>query len=46
MGVNQSSNPPRQGEVVEGAVEQGAGEQGRPVRQNMYGGGGNGGYRL
>ncbi|KAL1763557.1 nuclease-sensitive element-binding protein 1 isoform X2 [Sigmodon hispidus] len=30
------SNPPVQGEVMEGADNQGAGEQGRPVRQNMY----------
>ncbi|OBS64258.1 hypothetical protein A6R68_07204 [Neotoma lepida] len=29
-------NPPVQGEVMEGADNQGAGEQGRPVRQNMY----------
>uniref|UniRef100_A0A2I3SNM5 CSD domain-containing protein n=1 Tax=Pan troglodytes TaxID=9598 RepID=A0A2I3SNM5_PANTR len=32
----QYSNPPVQGEVMEGADNQGAGEQGRPVRQNMY----------
>uniref|UniRef100_A0A8C5XWI0 CSD domain-containing protein n=1 Tax=Microcebus murinus TaxID=30608 RepID=A0A8C5XWI0_MICMU len=33
----QDSNPPVQGEVMEGADNQGAGEQGRPpVRQNMY----------
>uniref|UniRef100_A0A2K6GJ46 CSD domain-containing protein n=1 Tax=Propithecus coquereli TaxID=379532 RepID=A0A2K6GJ46_PROCO len=33
----QCSNPPVQGEVMEGADSQGAGEQGRPpVRQNMY----------
>uniref|UniRef100_A0A3Q2LEY7 CSD domain-containing protein n=1 Tax=Equus caballus TaxID=9796 RepID=A0A3Q2LEY7_HORSE len=31
----QYSNPPMQ-EVMEGADNQGAGEQGRPVRQNMY----------
>uniref|UniRef100_A0A2K6DNG7 CSD domain-containing protein n=1 Tax=Macaca nemestrina TaxID=9545 RepID=A0A2K6DNG7_MACNE len=30
------SNPPVQGEVMEGADNQGSGEQGRPVRQNMY----------
>uniref|UniRef100_A0A7N9CVJ2 CSD domain-containing protein n=1 Tax=Macaca fascicularis TaxID=9541 RepID=A0A7N9CVJ2_MACFA len=33
----QYSNPPVQGEVMEGADNQGAGEQGRPVRHNMYG---------
>ncbi|KAK7827449.1 hypothetical protein U0070_026655 [Myodes glareolus] len=32
----QYSNPPVQGEVMEGADNQGAGEQGRPVRQNVY----------
>ncbi|XP_048212694.1 Y-box-binding protein 1-like [Perognathus longimembris pacificus] len=32
----QYSNSPAQGEVMEGADNQGAGEQGRPVRQNMY----------
>ncbi|XP_005863562.1 PREDICTED: nuclease-sensitive element-binding protein 1 [Myotis brandtii] len=32
----QYSNPPVQVEVMEGADNQGAGEQGRPVRQNMY----------
>uniref|UniRef100_A0A2K6DNE0 CSD domain-containing protein n=1 Tax=Macaca nemestrina TaxID=9545 RepID=A0A2K6DNE0_MACNE len=32
----QYSNPPVQGEVMEGADNQGSGEQGRPVRQNMY----------
>ncbi|KAB0358090.1 hypothetical protein FD754_002246 [Muntiacus muntjak] len=32
----QYSNPPVQGEVMDGADNQGAGEQGRPVRQNMY----------
>uniref|UniRef100_A0A2K6G8G6 CSD domain-containing protein n=1 Tax=Propithecus coquereli TaxID=379532 RepID=A0A2K6G8G6_PROCO len=33
----QYSNPPVQGRVMEGADNQGAGEQGRPpVRQNMY----------
>ncbi|KAK2083568.1 Y box binding protein 1 [Saguinus oedipus] len=32
----QYSNPPVQGEVMEGADNQDAGEQGRPVRQNMY----------
>uniref|UniRef100_A0A8D0GYT4 Y-box binding protein 1 n=1 Tax=Sphenodon punctatus TaxID=8508 RepID=A0A8D0GYT4_SPHPU len=32
----QYSNAPVQGEIVEGADNQGAGEQGRPVRQNMY----------
>uniref|UniRef100_A0A8C3YE40 CSD domain-containing protein n=1 Tax=Catagonus wagneri TaxID=51154 RepID=A0A8C3YE40_9CETA len=32
----QYSNPPVQGEVMEGADNQRAGEQGRPVRQNMY----------
>uniref|UniRef100_G3U9H1 Uncharacterized protein n=1 Tax=Loxodonta africana TaxID=9785 RepID=G3U9H1_LOXAF len=32
----QYSNPPVQGEVMERADNQGAGEQGRPVRQNMY----------
>ncbi|CAO2627694.1 Y-box-binding protein 1 [Lemmus lemmus] len=32
----QYSNPPVQGEVMEGADNQSAGEQGRPVRQNMY----------
>jgi Y-box-binding protein 1 len=32
----QYSNPPLQ-EVMEGADNKGAGEQGRPVRQNMYG---------
>ncbi|NIG59556.1 nuclease-sensitive element-binding protein 1 isoform X1 [Pontoporia blainvillei] len=32
----QYSNAPVQGEVMEGADNQGAGEQGRPVRQNMY----------
>ena len=32
----QYSSPPVQGEVMEGADNQGAGEQGRPVRQNMY----------
>uniref|UniRef100_A0A2I2ZPR2 CSD domain-containing protein n=1 Tax=Gorilla gorilla gorilla TaxID=9595 RepID=A0A2I2ZPR2_GORGO len=32
----QYSNPPVQGEVMEGADNQGAGEQRRPVRQNMY----------
>ncbi|KAH0513430.1 Nuclease-sensitive element-binding protein 1 [Microtus ochrogaster] len=33
----QYSNPPVQREVMEGADNQGAGEQGRPVRQNVYG---------
>ncbi|MBZ3885745.1 Nuclease-sensitive element-binding protein 1 [Sciurus carolinensis] len=32
----QYSNPPEQGEVMEGSANQGAGEQGRTVRQNMY----------
>ena len=32
----QYSSPPVRGEVMEGADNQGAGEQGRPVRQNMY----------
>ncbi|KAL6054858.1 hypothetical protein STEG23_020082 [Scotinomys teguina] len=32
----QYSNVPVQGEVMEGADNQGAGEQGRPVRQNVY----------
>ncbi|XP_032736727.1 Y-box-binding protein 1-like [Lontra canadensis] len=32
----QSSNPPVQGEMMEGADTQKAGEQGRPVRQNMH----------
>ncbi|XP_048374747.1 Y-box-binding protein 1 isoform X1 [Sphaerodactylus townsendi] len=32
----QYSNAPVQGEIVEGADNQGAGEQGRPGRQNMY----------
>uniref|UniRef100_A0A2K5E055 CSD domain-containing protein n=1 Tax=Aotus nancymaae TaxID=37293 RepID=A0A2K5E055_AOTNA len=32
---SQYSNPPVQGEVMEGADNQGAGEQGRPVRQNI-----------
>ena len=32
----QYANRPVQGEVTEGAANQGAGEQGRPVRQNMY----------
>ncbi|KAM4862731.1 Y-box-binding protein 1-like [Urocitellus parryii] len=32
----QYPNPPVQGEVMEGADNQGAGEQGRQVRQNMY----------
>ncbi|MBZ3889690.1 Nuclease-sensitive element-binding protein 1 [Sciurus carolinensis] len=32
----QDFNPPEQGEVMEGADNQGAGEQGGPVRQNMY----------
>uniref|UniRef100_A0A2I3HAU5 CSD domain-containing protein n=1 Tax=Nomascus leucogenys TaxID=61853 RepID=A0A2I3HAU5_NOMLE len=32
----QYSNPPVQGEVMGGADNQGAGERGRPVRQNMY----------
>uniref|UniRef100_A0A8I5TD52 CSD domain-containing protein n=1 Tax=Pongo abelii TaxID=9601 RepID=A0A8I5TD52_PONAB len=32
----QYSNPPVQGEVTEGADNQGAGEQGRPVRQTIY----------
>ncbi|KAK1346826.1 hypothetical protein QTO34_000686 [Cnephaeus nilssonii] len=32
----QYSNTPVQGEVMEGADNQDAGEQGRPVRQNMY----------
>ncbi|XP_072282439.1 Y-box-binding protein 1 [Pyxicephalus adspersus] len=34
----QYSNPPAQGEGAEGAENQGAGDQARPVRQNMYGG--------
>uniref|UniRef100_A0A8C6XZ74 CSD domain-containing protein n=1 Tax=Naja naja TaxID=35670 RepID=A0A8C6XZ74_NAJNA len=32
----QYSNAPVQGDLVEGADNQGAGEQGRPVRQNLY----------
>uniref|UniRef100_A0A8C6E7K9 CSD domain-containing protein n=1 Tax=Moschus moschiferus TaxID=68415 RepID=A0A8C6E7K9_MOSMO len=32
----QHSSPPVQGEVMEDADNQGAGEQARPVRQNMY----------
>ncbi|KAJ8791277.1 hypothetical protein J1605_020717 [Eschrichtius robustus] len=32
----QRSNPPVQREVMEGADNRGAGERGRPVRQNMY----------
>uniref|UniRef100_A0A8C5PF59 CSD domain-containing protein n=1 Tax=Leptobrachium leishanense TaxID=445787 RepID=A0A8C5PF59_9ANUR len=34
----QYSNAPVQGEGLEGAENQGVGEQGRPVRQGMYGG--------
>lgn len=29
-------NPPVQVDVMEGADNQGAGEEGRPMRQNMY----------
>lgn len=31
-----SANPPVHGQMMEGADKQGAGEQGRPVRQNVY----------
>uniref|UniRef100_A0A452S0F9 Uncharacterized protein n=1 Tax=Ursus americanus TaxID=9643 RepID=A0A452S0F9_URSAM len=33
---NNSANPPVHGQMMEGADKQGAGEQGRPVRQNVY----------